>query len=80
MSNRLRTILEDEGFTQAQLSRASQVSLTTINKLVNNQRKVSRTTQSKILKGLSKLLDRKIEREEIFPKEKPPTPPATPTF
>lgn len=67
MQNRLKQFLEDNGISQTDLAMASKVSLTTINKVCNQVRKVKRTTESKILIGLNELLRKEISREDIFP-------------
>ncbi len=66
MSHRLKELLVENGITQAELSRASGVSSTTINKICNEKRSVSKTTQYKILRGLKKLINNDFKREEVF--------------
>jgi plasmid maintenance system antidote protein VapI len=54
----LKEILEEEGISQAQLSRSSDVSTTTINKICTrnlNGADISPTTKGKLTKAINKL-------------------------
>ena len=64
--NKLKGTLEKEGITQAQLSKKSNVSSGTINKLCNGNRVVSPTTQAKILKALISLAGKNYSKKDIF--------------
>ena len=60
MSKFLKDIIEDEGISQAELSRVSGVSTTTINKICTKGlkgAKISPTTKGKLTKAINKLLD-----------------------
>ncbi|MBK8609379.1 MAG: helix-turn-helix transcriptional regulator [Chitinophagaceae bacterium] len=55
----LKQILEEEGISQAQLSRVSSVSTTTINKICTknlNGSDISPTTKGKLTKAINKLV------------------------
>lgn len=59
MAKFLKQIIEEEGISQAELSRESNISTTTINKICNrnlNGGEVSPTTKGKIAKGINKLV------------------------
>lgn len=66
--NNLRAILIDEGVTQAELSRKSNLSAGTINKVCNQKRSPSPTTVSKIVKSLNNLAGKKYDNDDVFPK------------
>jgi len=66
-TNNLKQILIREGITQAELSRISTLSVTTINKVVNQKRTVSPTSQHKIIKALNQISGKNYEVGEIFP-------------
>jgi hypothetical protein len=54
----LKQILEEEGISQAKLSRISEVSTTTINKICTknlNGNQISSTTKGKITKAINKI-------------------------
>jgi len=64
----LKEILEKEGISQAELSKACDVSTTTINKICTknlNGGKISNTTKGKIVKGINKLGDTNYSIKEI---------------
>ena len=59
MKRFLRDILEEEGISQAELSRISQVSTTTINKICTrslNGKQISNTTKGKLTKAINKIV------------------------
>lgn len=59
MAKHLKEIIEEEGISQAELSRISGVSTTTINKICTKSAKytkISGTTKGKITKGINKLV------------------------
>lgn len=59
MAKFLKAIIEEEGITQAELSRVSAVSTTTINKICRKTletSKVSATTKGKLVKAINKIL------------------------
>jgi len=59
MAKFLKVILEEEGISQAELSRISGVSTTTINKICKknlNGTKISPTTKGKLIKALNKII------------------------
>lgn len=68
MSKFLKKLLEDEGISQAKLSRESGVSTTTINKICTKNlgtKVISPTTKGKITKAVSKLTGREYKAGEI---------------
>jgi DNA-binding XRE family transcriptional regulator len=65
--NKLENILLEEAISQAQLSKESQLSYTTVNNVFKGRKDVSIQTKYKILKGLNKLADGEYKIEEIFP-------------
>ena len=66
MGHKLKSILVNEGITQAELSRESGVGLGTINRVCNNRRTIAPTTRSKLLKALNTLADDVYELADIF--------------
>lgn len=63
MAKFLKDIIENEGISQAELSRISGVSTTTINKICKrslNGAKISPTTKGKLTKGINKLLNNQV--------------------
>ncbi len=73
--NILKEVLTREGISQSKLQKITDLSLTTINKVANNRRRVSDTTKSRIVIGINKLLreiheeNRSYKVEDIFPVE-----------
>jgi transcriptional regulator with XRE-family HTH domain len=64
----LKEILEKEGISQAELSKACDVSTTTINKICTknlNGSNISNTTKGKIAKGINKLSDANYSIKDI---------------
>jgi transcriptional regulator with XRE-family HTH domain len=62
MGKYLKEIIEEEGISQAELSRASGVSTTTINKICQKNFKgsnISPTTKGKLIKALNKIIENK---------------------
>jgi len=60
MARFLKQIIEEEGISQAELSRISGVSTTTINKICRNNLSggtVSPTTKGKITKAINKIIE-----------------------
>ena len=74
--NNLKAILKAEGIPQAKLARVTELSVTTINKVTNQRRGVSETTQFRIVRGINRLIkelykeDRTYKVEEVFPERK----------
>jgi transcriptional regulator with XRE-family HTH domain len=66
-TNGLRNALEANGVRQTELSQASGVSVSLINKIVNNQRTPSPTTKAKIARGLAKIVGTEIDVAAVFP-------------
>jgi len=59
MGHFLKDILEEEGISQAELSKTSDVSTTTINKICTknlNGSSVSNTTKGKLTKAINKII------------------------
>ena len=65
--NKLQEVLNNEGWTQKQLSDASGVGTTTINKVCLKKRSVTIVTQVRIIKGLNKLAEEdRYKRRDVF--------------
>jgi transcriptional regulator with XRE-family HTH domain len=61
MGRFLKDIIEEEGISQAELSKVSGVSTTTINKICTknlSRSKVSNTTKGKLAKSINKIIGR----------------------
>lgn len=68
-NNNLKEILEGEGIKQTELSDETKVSNVTINKICNQKRAGSPTTNSKLLRGINSILKKdKYSIKDIFPK------------
>lgn len=65
--NNLRSILINEGITQAELCRSSGMNATTINKCVNQKRTLSPVSNGKIVKALNKLSGKEYQIVDVFP-------------
>jgi transcriptional regulator with XRE-family HTH domain len=68
-TNNLKQILTSEGLTQAEFLKKSglDLSMGTLNKLINKRRSVSETTENKIFNALHKIFADKYERKDVFP-------------
>lgn len=66
-ANRLKYVLEHEGIRQSELAGGG-VSVSTLNKIVNNKRTASPTTNAKIVKALNaRIGHQKYAVKDIFP-------------
>jgi DNA-binding XRE family transcriptional regulator len=64
--NRLKEILVQEGITQSELARVSDLSIGTVNRTCNHSRLPSKTTCMKMIKGLNQLADMEYHYENVF--------------
>jgi transcriptional regulator with XRE-family HTH domain len=65
--NNLKRILDEEGKSQADLCRISNVSTGTLNKVFNEKRTPAPKTLSKIVAGLNKISEKRYARIDVFP-------------
>jgi hypothetical protein len=78
MARFLSQIIDDEGISQAELSRTSKISVTTINKICNKKlygKPIKKITMVKIVNGINKLIDgnKKYKFEDIVFDDSPHT-------
>jgi len=66
-NNNLKRVLDNEGITQVELSRASGVSTGTINKVYNQRRIPALKTMNKLIRGLNELARNRYTLQDIFP-------------
>lgn len=64
--NNLKKTLTQEGVSQAKLSSTSGISIGTINKICNQKRECSATTNHKLLKELNTLTGKQYKYEDVF--------------
>ncbi len=66
-TNNLKRILIKEGIKQSELSRVTNISITTINRIYNKKREGSATTNHRLLNGINSILkEEKYFIEDIF--------------
>ena len=65
--NNLKSILEKEGITQAELAKVTSLANGTINKTCNQKYDPAPTSKHKILNGINKLADNDYVVQDIFP-------------
>lgn len=66
-TNKLKEIIVNEGITQTELAKESNLSDGTINKICNKKRTPSPTTMNKIVKALNVLSKNSHDVKNIFP-------------
>ena len=65
--NNLQKTLTEEGLSQAQLAREANLSIGTVNRIAKGRKDGAPRTNHAILKALSRLVDKDLDYEDIFP-------------